>query len=279
MGAKNEGLQRKHRPDTNEGTGDRVLGKRKRGEDGEHGELRWSVFDAACTNFLDVDMSSGLVQPPHCSPPPGLERLEEDEEPERQFDFNALFDHTLPANTRYTQPRAANPITSTVNHTDFLHMFDYEPYAPAPPAPAPPPTLYGSEDEDPQTLASNAIGLLSQSPKPNAAATARAYNLPERLLQDRWNPRRRRPAIVAARLMADQEARLLQRLRRLVCFGGEVMVLGVEDLGSDAGREKAVRVYANGVLAEDDLLVDGNMVIRADWAAEFLKRHQGFGMM
>ncbi|KAK5134017.1 hypothetical protein LTR08_007022 [Meristemomyces frigidus] len=307
--AQNEALQKKHRPNPPPGLRNSALGKRKR--DAEGGSVvDWRVWDTACNDFMSVDLAiMGKVRTPPCSPPPGMEptALDRDDEP-LEVQYTAPPTPVVPQqSTAYPQsaclPTSHTRDLSWPSHNN--HNIQYNTAGPALPLQNAPTTYLPSQNTrspsyphptqptystrssytnnpipnvpTPPTLpqesadirALNALGALARSPHPNAAATSRFYSLPERLVRESWATRKHRPPTAVARLLAEQERRLHARLRNLECFGGDVVAVE----SSEGGAEAVVRAYADGVLAEDDQLVEGNMVVHGEWAREFIGAH------
>ena len=290
-------MQQKHRQHCPERLKHTVLGKRKRDEPSEGGKVAWQIWDAACHDFLKVDLAIyGKVDPPPCSPPPGLDVPEETRPPPPDLllpepqhvhpHYGALDNCHTQSGTQYaqngnhyaqngTQYVSQPEVPAAQPSHDYSSYIDngYVPVGDSWTDSAQPyrATAPGCDEEDRDIRLANATGTLAQAGKPNAAATSRLYHLPERLLREHWAPRKTRQKVATARLLKDQEARLRERLDRLVNYGGTIGP--VEHMRPDGSPSDIIQAYANGILAEDDQLVEGNMLLHAAWAEEFVERN------
>ncbi|KAK5122540.1 hypothetical protein LTR85_003803 [Meristemomyces frigidus] len=266
--AQNESMQRQHRTQPPAGLRSTALGKRKR--DGSQAErtVDWRVWDTACNDFLSVGMAVGRkMETPPCSPPPGLEAAQEEDQASYGVPpatTQSASSTTLPSLQWPAQAQALGAAPYRHDNSGYFTVDD--PYRGRTVAPHAARTAYEAEDAD--IRLANAMGSLARAKQPNAAATSRQYELPERLLREKWAPRWSRRQMAAERLLKDQERRLHSRLQTLVLFGGNVMPIEASQPESSAAM--IVQAYADGILAEDDQLVEGNMFVHANWAADFV---------
>lgn len=261
LSAQNEMFQRECQPHPPTGLHITALGKRKRGSSELERTVGWRVWDTACNDFVSVKMGVGRkLDTPRCSPPPDLEVLVEEDQPQHA----TTIDRPTSADTVNLANSTWHSTVQTVQNSDSQYFTLEDPYRAEMASSR---AAYDVEDAD--IRLANALGSLARAKQSNAAKTSRLYNLPERLVRESWAGRRTRPQVAAEKLLKDQERRLHSRLQNLVPFGGNVMP--VEASISEYSAATVVQAYADGILAEDDQLVECNMVVHANWAVDFLK--------
>ncbi|TKA31620.1 hypothetical protein B0A50_01697 [Salinomyces thailandicus] len=276
LNSRNEVLQRKHRQKCPEGLQHTVLGKRKR--EGQAEGVTWQIWDAACHDFLSTDLAiHGNVDPPPFSPPPTLDPadavdvLPQSSVPHKCSSLNppnnAIAPHHDKSRSRF-RPTTTQTSDDLSTYMGNNLVFVGEPWIETPSTYLP--CIDDHQEETLEIRKWNALGVLAQSTHPNAASASRAYRLADRPLREAWAKRKNRHIAATSRLTTDQERRLCKRLDRLLYFGGSVR--SVETVPPDGNLRAIVQTYANGILAEDDQLVEGNMVLHGHWAEEFTER-------
>ena len=128
-----------------------------------------------------------------------------------------------------------------------------------------------------QVQIANALGSLASKPGLSVELVALRFNLPDLTLAGEWKKRKNRPCLKTKWLTSDQKERLPSRLLTTIAFSRDP---------KETGRRHTTDVclqlteeFANDILAEDDQLEEGNLVIKTFYyPLGFMRRNPRFNI-